>query len=200
MSDDKTPVALEPNFFELPPVNPDAETKPYWVGTLPGCPVYNVSAGGISFPRYTDPPTGTDVDSMQTQRSHSRGDIVYLTEVQVAAVRRNVKDKVVRLIGNRGQGMIHALANPNFTLEAKDQPLAMFIYMVPLDESAVMLRLQPRGAYPVSMYEMAGGKGKAVLPQRPSGPSPDIAPEIEDLDKPVEKQHTPPQLRGDRKK
>lgn len=197
MSDEN--IAAGPNFFELPPIQATEETKPYWVGTLPGCPRLNVSAGGISFPRYTDPPTGTDPDSMQTQRAWSKGDLVYLTEGQVNAIRESIKNKVVRFVGNRGQGFIYALGNPSFQREHSDQPLAMFLYMLPADDKAIMQRNMPRGEYPKSMYEAAGGVGKAVLPPRPRGPQADIAPEIEDLEKPAERQHVPPQLSGKKK-
>lgn len=199
MSDDKqpvqTPAAQEQNFFELPPIQENEKVDAYWVGTLPGCPRYNYEAGGVSFPRYSDPPTGTDMDSMQTSRAWARGGIVYLTATQVEAVRRNIKDKIVRLVGNRGQGFVYAASHPTFLREPGDQPLAMFLYMVKLDEATAAMRMQPKGGFPPSMYEMAGGKGKAILPARPAAPQADIAPEIEDLDKPAERQHVPPQLR-----
>lgn len=188
------------NFFELPPVKENEKTEGYWVGTLPGCPRYNLTAGGVSFPRFSDPPTGTDPDSMQTSRAWARGTIVYLTDAQVDAVRRNIKDKIVRMLGNRGQGMIYAASHPLFTREVGDQPLAMFLYMVRLDEQMAGIRMSPKGGYPMSMYEQAGGVAKMTLPARPKVSAPDIAPEIEDLDKPIERQHVPPQLKGSGKK
>lgn len=191
---DEANVQAAVNPFELPPIPANEQTTGYWMGTLPGCPVFNVTAGGVTFHRYTDPPTGTDPDSMQTQRAWARGGVEYLTKTQVEAIHRNLKDKVVRFIGNRGQGQIHALGNPNFSRESKDQPLAMFVYMVPLDEKYAMLRSTPGGEYPPSLYHMAGGQAQVAIPKR-STQSADIAPEIEDLDKPIERQHTPPQMR-----
>lgn len=193
---DETLASQPENFFALPPVAADEKAEAYWMGTLPSCPFYNVSAGGISFERYTDPPTGSDPDSLQTQRAWSKGDVKYLTQSQVEAVRRNVKDKVVRFVGNRGQGFIFSLGSPQFSREAHDQPLAMFIYMVPMNEAAAAMRNTPKGGYPKSMYEMAGGQAQPVVPERSKKPVADIAPEIEDLDKPAALQHVPPQLKG----
>ncbi len=195
MSDETKPQAAE-NFFALPPIAPAEESKPYWLGVLPGCPQYNLAAGGVAFQRYTDPPTGTDPDSMQTQRAWAKGGVEYLTDAQVATVRNSLKNKIVRFFGNRGQGMIMSLDNVRFTRQPGDQPLAMFVYMVAFDDKAVMARVQPKGEWPVSLFEAAGGQGRPVLPKKPAAPVADIAPEIEDLDKPAERQHVPPQMQG----
>lgn len=72
----------------------------------------------------------------------------------------------------------------------------MFIYMVPMNEAAAAMRNTPKGGYPKSMYEMAGGQAQPVVPERSKKPVADIAPEIEDLDKPAALQHVPPQLKG----
>lgn len=196
---DEIKVPPQANFFDLPAVKPAEETKPYWLGVLPSCPQYNLAAGGVAFQRYTDPPTGTDADSMQTQRAWAKGSVEYLTDSQVALIRGSLKNKAVRFIGNRGQGMILSIDNVKYTRQPGDQPLAMFVYMVTLDEAAVLMRNIPKGGHPPSMYHQSGGTAAPVIPQRPKSPEADIAPEIEDLEKPVEKQHVPPQLRGSKK-
>jgi hypothetical protein len=181
------------NPFELPPVPENERPVAYWLGTLPGCPMFNVAAGGIQFHRYTDPPVGYDPDSMATQRSYNKGSVEYLTPTMVSAIHSNIKDKVVRFFGTQGQGQIHSLGSPTFERSAQDQPLAMFLYMTPLDEASTAMRHSPKGGYPNSLYTMSGGKGAPVMPKA-KNLVPDVAPEIEDLDKPEAAQHVPPQL------
>jgi hypothetical protein len=90
-----------------------------------------------------------------------------------------MKAKIVRFRGSTGQGDVYDLNNKNYTRLPSDQPLAMHLYMVSYDEKAGLLRESPRLGYPPSVYEMAGGKDKPVVPVVRG---PQVAPGIEDLD------------------
>jgi len=185
------------NPYDLLPVPPDQVGHPYWFGTLPTCPQYNVAIGGMMFHRYTDPPVGTEAETGETKRAYGKGSVENLTLRQIEAIKANLKNKVVRFHGNSGRGSIHNSDNAKFfTPLSDDQPLARHVYLVAFDQQTVGLRSLPQGGYPPSVYEMAGGAPLSTPAMRPQ---PDIAPEVEDLDKPETMRHRPPQLSERRK-
>lgn len=108
--------------------------KAWWVGTLAGAPVENVTVGGISFPRRTDL-VGTDGDG-QTTRSSRPGAIVHLTDAEVARIHKALPNKVVRSI-RRPDGTVSRAAlydvrgTPDvpFSPGEGDEPLARFVFM-----------------------------------------------------------------------
>jgi hypothetical protein len=195
MSQDEIAVKAAPaNPYDLPPLLPEQVAQPYWVGTLPTCPQYNVAIGGIMFHRYTDPPVSTEAETGETKRAYGKGSVEQLTARQVEAIKVNLKNKVVRFHGNSGRGSVHNSDNARYFVRApEDQPLARHVYMIAFDPQAMGMRSVPQGGYPPSVYEMAGGAPISAPSVRPQA---DIAPEIEDLDKPEGMRHRPPQLAG----
>lgn len=170
------------NPYDLPTIPDEEREKPFWLGTLPSCPRWTVGIGGVMFHRFTNPPVGFDSDAAETQRTFQKGNIELLKPSKSKAVLEMLKGKVVRFHGSTGRGSVHNITHPLYTRLAGDQPLAMHVYMVEFDETAMMLRESPRGGYPNSIYEMAGGQEKPVVPVIDKS-KPEIAPGIEDLDK-----------------
>lgn len=173
----------KPNPYDLPAVPVGEDKQPYWLGVLPTAPRWFIAVGGLQFHRYTDPPVGHDVDSGATQRAFMKGSIEQLKPSRVQQILEAVKSKVVRFRGTSGTGDVYDINNRHYTRQAGDQPLAMHIYLVSYDERASLMRETPRTGYPRSIYEMAGGTEKPVVPK---ACGPQVAPGIEDLDKPAE--------------
>jgi hypothetical protein len=188
MADD---IKDERNPFDLPEPAPDEKPEPYWLGTLPTLPQYNVGICGVMFHRSTNPVVQTDVDTGETVRSFSKGSVEMLTKGKYKGILDSIKGKCVRFVGKSGKGQIHNVHNPLFSRFPGDEPLAAHVYLVPLSEEFRFIKESPKGVYPPSVYELAGGKPTAPKVRMPG---PDIAPEIEDLDKPESQRHVPPQL------
>lgn len=170
----------KPNPYDLPEVPVGEGEQPFWLGVLPTAPRWYIAVGGVQFHRYTDPPVGLDVDSGVTQRAFMKGSIELLKPSKVQQIYEALKSKVVRFRGSSGTGDVYDMNNRQYTRQAGDQPLAMHVYLVSYDERASLLRETPRAGYPRSVYEMAGGTEKPVVPV---ARGPQVAPGIEDLDK-----------------
>jgi hypothetical protein len=178
MSDE---VQANKNPYDLPEIPKDEQEQPYWLGVLPSAPRWFIAVGGLQFHRFTDPPVGQDVDSGITQRAFSKGAVEMLKPSKAQSIMAAMKAKVVRFRGSTGSGDVYDINHRNYTRLPGDQPLAMHLYMVPLSEETSLLRESPRLGYPRSVYEMAGGKEKPVVPAR-NPKAPQVAPGIEDLD------------------
>jgi hypothetical protein len=159
---------------------------------MPSCPQYNVGVGGMMFHRFTNPPVSTDQDTGETMRAFSKGSVEMLTDAQANSLKSQLLGKVVKRYGN-GRGNIFNTTSKGYERHASDEPLAMHVYILPMSMDSVAIRERKDG-WPPTVYEMAGGQMKAQT--RPSRKTPDIAPEIEDLDKPAHLRHSPPQLQG----
>lgn len=175
----QAPVVAHKNPYDLPEIPADEQEQPYWLGVLPTAPRWFIAVGGIQFHRFTDPPVGLDIDSGVTQRAFTKGSVEMLRPSKANSILHALKAKVVRFRGTSGSGDVYDINNRNYTRQASDQPLAMHIYLVSFDEKAGLLRESPRLGYPPSVYEMAGGTEKPVVPK---ARGPQVAPGIEDLD------------------
>ena len=104
----------------------DAET--YWCGTLPGCPMQNVTVGGQNFPLFVGTPTfGKDG---QPDRDLTHGAELDLSDRQVEAVMAGVANRVLRRVGSkeRPRGMIITRDGP-YRMQSGDEPLGKHMYM-----------------------------------------------------------------------
>lgn len=117
-------------------------TKNYHVGTTSESPFFNVACI-VTFPEKTDtlvPRTDGSYD-----RRTREGDVVPLTDDQVAAIKERLKRKVVRItsrakydvdgrLTHRAQGVILNTDNPRYRPSAADEPLAKYLYMYEVQE------------------------------------------------------------------
>lgn len=137
-----------------PPIvytDPKEERKPYWVGTMPKCPLWNQCVGGISFPRSHAP---------MTNRGKQRGppgQIVMLSDRQVSHVLSEVQRRVVRRVG-KGYRVLEVMfppdidatgkhaepwPNPRYRAEERDKPLGCYLYMHPCNPKNPQARPLP---------------------------------------------------------
>lgn len=112
-----------------------AERKPYWVGTMPGSPIWNTSVGGCSFPRSHGP-----MNEKGELIGNQIGQFVQLTDDQVRHVCNEIRRRVVRLVGGVGRilevawpgdGEEETIPNPRYVPAEGDQPLGRYLYMQP---------------------------------------------------------------------
>lgn len=190
--EDTKVIQVEKNPFDLPEIPPEGQFAPYWIGTLPSCPQWNVQVGGVTFHRYTDPPVETDTDSGQTQRAFTRGQVVHLSAAKVQSIKEALKNKVVRFVGPNRGFLLNRDGN-KYLQSRFDEPLAMHVYLIAHDEKAFMKREDVRGGYPKSLYEMAGGKPRVREEAKSNKPLPEVAAGIDDIESP-NKYHT--ELKG----
>ena len=127
-------IVQEMQSLEVKPKLPTAEkapaTKPYWLGTLAGCPFQNVACAGQEFPRFTED-VKVNPDTIETKRTERPGVVVYLTDARVKAILDAVASKVVRMGGGRQE--LLGIQNQHYTRDGSDEPLGKFLYMVPLN-------------------------------------------------------------------
>jgi len=111
----------------------------YWMGTLPECPVQNVTSGGQSFPRFSGTPSFDDAGS--PDRNLEFGTYLELTAEQVERVKHSVAMRVVRTVGGDGsrkRGIICQIDSPHYRRQAEDVPLARLVYMTTASRSDVL--------------------------------------------------------------
>lgn len=102
--------------------------KRYWMGTLPSCPLQNVTAGGQVFQRFTGNPifdANGEPDTVPPPGCYNM-----LTEEQVKLVCAGVALRVVRKVGHDGKrGIILMRDTASYRPEPGDEPLAKYVYM-----------------------------------------------------------------------
>lgn len=129
----------------LPEVQAGDKRARYYVGTLPSCPVQNVTVGGISFPRFRGNPTFDDRG--RPDRELDFGIFIDLAEAEVSFVQKAVSTRVLRLLGkepepgkddpertpSRRRAAIYPIDGKNYHHREGDQPLGRFLYMHRVD-------------------------------------------------------------------
>lgn len=144
---------------ELPEAAEGVETKPYWIGTMPDCPLQNVAAGGVTFPSYTGESIKSSGD-LVPERDRSHGIIAYLSDEQLELVKTAVLLRVVRFGSPIVDEFEHADGFPRskpkrrahivmrdsqmnapgykYRAENGDVPLARLVYMHRADKLSIM--------------------------------------------------------------
>ena len=125
-------------------------TRRYWVGVTPDCPVQNITAGGVNFPKFS----GSHLDAAgdllpESERRH--GIECELTDEQVDLVRKGVSLRVIRLGGVDRTGsefedapetmrpkgrhaQVYMVDSKKYRPAPNDVPVARFLYMHRLDD------------------------------------------------------------------
>ncbi len=79
----------------LPEIAAGQKTERYWVGTMPDCPIQNVTAGGVAFPYFAGEHLNAAGDLL-ADKHLTKGAYVDLTEEMVTTVLEAVRLRVVR--------------------------------------------------------------------------------------------------------
>ena len=104
------------------------EPKLYHIGTLEGCPLQNVTVGGVCFPRYTEEVSHNE-DSNVTTRSRRNGDIVPLSDSQRDFILKRMGSRVVRWNGSRTRGRVITVESERFNPNKYDDLLSNYLFM-----------------------------------------------------------------------
>ena len=147
--------------FDLPPLPVEQEGRDYWLGTLPACPQFNLGIGGIMFHRYTDPPIGRDASSGEQKRAYRKGGVEKLTEGKVQGIIAGIKNRVVQWrmkkgkdgVWARAEGYVISQDSKSYFRQRGDEPLAKYVYIVPVTEAVFPSLMAMDDAYPASVYE-----------------------------------------------
>lgn len=126
------------------------ERRQYYVGTVNNSPFQNITVGGFCFPKYTAELISNKETGISLQ-SHHNGDILHLSDDEVARIRKSAAGKVVRWNA----------ANTRATMLSKDEkyrpvptdhPVSEYIYLIPVQKAAEWNQ-QWRGSIPISLSE-----------------------------------------------
>lgn len=122
-----------PRGFEKP-VDETENRREYWCGVTEDCPLKDLYAGGIDFPKYTEKVTGGIGNTIRTRK---KGIIHFLSDKQVDRIREMISRKVIRmkLINKEEQGDVYNTNNRAYFRDPADQPAAAFVYMIPKEDS-----------------------------------------------------------------
>lgn len=142
-------------FSEAPPA------RRYWVGVRTSAPFDNVTKGGITFLKFKGVLPMSDAGRIDLALPHERGDVVEITDQQLALVKKRVANMVIRTgratevrkdaIGNNvavertivaGRVTLDSVVHVgpekgrtvNYRPEERDVPLGHYLYMVPVYE------------------------------------------------------------------
>lgn len=150
--------------FDLEPLPVEHESKSYWVGTLPSCPQFNVALAGVQFHRYTDPPTGRDADSGETKRAYRKGCVEQLTEAKVQTIMNAMRNKVVQWklkkdketgqLSRGEEGFVMSTDSKQYFRQKFDEPLAKYVYLLPVTEAVFSQVMSMDDTYPKSCYDV----------------------------------------------
>lgn len=126
----------------------NGRTQEYMIGIIPNGPASCVHLAGIEFPAYTED-VHTPEGSYKTQRTRHLGRTVSLTAKKVKEIKKAVDQRMVRWEGSGStrRARISLTSYNGYRKTRNDQPLARYIYMVPVDDvdnSAVMGGQHPR--------------------------------------------------------
>lgn len=155
----KSAVTIETH---LPEIAEGQKTERYWVGSMPGCPIQNPTAGGVVFPYFTGEHINAAGDLLDDKQL-SKGTYVDLTEEMVNTVKEGVRLRVVRFDhgepGDRyedgevenaapkgARAHIVMLDGPKnrkgyrYAPDRKDVPLARYVYMHNAEQMTVAHR------------------------------------------------------------
>lgn len=139
----------------LPELREDQQTVKYWVGTMPGSPIQNITAGGISFPRFRGTPV-FDGPNGEPNIPLVYGLYTPLSAEQVNLVMAAIRIRVVRIDTYRNEmadrdpnidevpeqtrirkkvqrARIYMRDSKNYRASPNDIPLARLVYMHRLD-------------------------------------------------------------------
>lgn len=107
----------------------DKKVDPFWLGTMPGCPVQNITVAGVSFPLYTGNPRQNE--STGALMDPRYGAEVNLRKDQVEKVLKCLPLMVLRLMGPAGKkrGLILWVGSKSYQPQSNDEPLARYVYM-----------------------------------------------------------------------
>lgn len=138
------------------------EELTYQVGTLPGCPRWNIDLAGINFPRQTE--DVVVVNPQETTRVPRVGGIVRMTPSKVEQVLDAIARRVVRFREGSPDGTVFDVTTgrTQYRPLSGDKPLADFVYMIrraDLDALAA-----PRPAYPAPLSAATTPAGTAPAP------------------------------------
>lgn len=129
----------------LPEASKDEPTRTYYMGTLPSCPVQNVTVGGICFHRFHG--YADFKEDGKPDRELQMGKDERLTEKQVEQIRQSVKVRVVRWLGSdpepgedldpkeferrrqKRRAIIVPIDGKKTRMLPTDEPLARYLYM-----------------------------------------------------------------------
>jgi hypothetical protein len=115
------------------------DAKPYWCGTLPGCPLQNVTLGGFDFPSFSEKlQLREDTGAAKTDRNKHSGRVHWLTEEGVKKIREAALRKVFRKRGGvwRLESTDGQMNRP-YMASSKDIPAAAWCYMVDVSDQEV---------------------------------------------------------------
>lgn len=121
------PASVKVDVDALAPVTPERR-KPYWCGTMPGCPIQNVTVGGYDFPLF-EGVVSFDVDG-RAQGRYDTGKLHYLTDDDVERIKKGVADRVLRRVGDTAHLVVRS--GKGFLREPRDEPIGRYLFMVPV--------------------------------------------------------------------
>lgn len=111
----------------------------YRVGTTPDSPFEVYHLAGIAFPKATER-VELDRFTGETKRSQVEGDVLLLTDGQVAACKAAAAAKRVRIMTNPASGevtqaSVFVAGSRRYKPDPKDRSVADFVYMLEVEES-----------------------------------------------------------------
>ena len=111
----------------------------YWIGITPECPYTVITLAGVTFHKKVEP-IKEKADGTYERQSRF-GEVVNLTGEQIESVKKVAVCKVVRVRrSTKGDVISTELLNSNskyYNSHPSDQPVGMFVYMVPLADGLV---------------------------------------------------------------
>jgi len=171
----------------LPEVRERDKTKRYWMGTMPGSPIQNITAGGQTFQRFRGTPV-FDGPNGESDTPLVYGIETDLTEEQVQLVMAGVRIRIIRIESSSNpfaagedapdmtpirhktkRARVYMRDSKNYEPSKTDEPLAKYVYFHDLDQmTAAELRDYPprnmvgeqETAPPESVLAMLGADDK----------------------------------------
>ena len=117
------------------------DRRPFWLGTMKNSPVQNVTIGGVQFHAFTER-VYDEKGKWMTQRDKQTGGIAFLTEEKVELIKERAAQKIVRKLGKRIV-RVYSTASERYRYEPGDEPLAKYIYMIPLKAASQRGQFEP---------------------------------------------------------
>lgn len=140
--------AIKVKIDDLPPLDEDdSDVHEYWVGTIQGFAIQNVTVGGVTFPRFCGTPSfewDEEKGEMRSDQPIIPGALMKLTDRQVDFIADDVTKYIVRWVGTKGPKRAILLdrakreegklvPDHHYSPVRGDVPLAKYIYMVRTD-------------------------------------------------------------------
>lgn len=161
-------LAMKRSEFAIPKAQElGANRELYWIGILPEFPFQWLAVGGITFIKDTNPPIGTDRDTGISQRRYVKGDVLSLTDKEVALILKKMAKRVLRWIrkvdakqeddagAKRPSGRVLRTDIKGYVPSNRDEPIAKYLWMMRKRDIADATWVSDPAARPPTVWDLA---------------------------------------------